>query len=797
MTPEFNGWPDLLPGLSGAAVRGDLPEPTRAASLTSMGYLLQELDECSVSPLSQEEVNQALTAIHACMLVPSVLICRAAVNALHNALPFAASIFEDDGLADERNAVMDAVVSAASASDPVIVAAAFQCIARIADLYYPRLEGYMKPLTELTSIAATSPDESIATGALDFWASIAEEEARRRREGDEEGNKKYTQRALGPLVEMVFNIMCSVDEDTHDKEYGPVEAASSVLKNAALAVGPVVVDAVMPFINANIVDEDWRKRDAAVMAFALILEDSVHDEAAQRKLRAEVVRPALLQLLGKLVGPTRDAHPVVRSSTAFALSVVFEFHIDVIDPVPDTPVLLDALCGALDDAPVAAKFVAMALNNLVSSLDGEVAAFVTVKAPKTEEPVETILTPFFYPVINALMLRADAVDADQHELRQECYEAISTVIEAAAQKDKGILLAFLDNCIQRISESLGRPAATIAARDYEYTMQEKLIGMMNSILTKLEEEAARVSDLIIAIVVQILQAPRHPATPEALMAACHLARHVVGDGFARYMPAMFPLLLAGMRGYQDAKTCERSIMATADIALAMGTAFLPSAADVLDILHALLLDDKVVRALKPPAIDALGDIALSVGAAIEPRLPLFLFTIYTAAKQPVPTDDEELQEYVTEVRRSCMACYSSFFQAFIPEELHSTEGGHAHARKVIEAREVAIRALGAQALPQLYDVIAQYANEWSEGRKADASFAPDYALLRKAVSCIGDATLAVGHDAVSPFFTLRSDVVQFVTGLEAEQWAIHRGEDDEDDSSEKPHRDFVLTVLPP
>lgn len=175
IAPGKNQWPELLSGLFGVISRGDLPEGPRASALTALGYLLEELDAYADSPLSQPEVDAALTNICGCVHAPAgapalpLVIQRAAIDALFNTLPFVAANFE---AANERDSIMFSVCSATQTSDGKVRESAFSCIERIAELYYDALGPYMKVLADLTAAAAKGADENAATHALGFWSEV-------------------------------------------------------------------------------------------------------------------------------------------------------------------------------------------------------------------------------------------------------------------------------------------------------------------------------------------------------------------------------------------------------------------------------------------------------------------------------------------------------------------------------------------------------------------------------------------------------------------------------------------------
>jgi hypothetical protein len=242
----------------------------------------------------------------------------------------------------------------------------------------------------------------------------------------------------------------------------------------------------------------------------------------------------------------------------------------------------------------------------------------------------------FYQTINALMIRADKPDADRQDLRANCYECISTVVEAGSKTDEPILLAFLDNCIQRVNASLSRPTTTPEEREYQFTMQEKLIAMINAILMKLGEEAKRAADHVAAMAVQIISTKGHRAVLEALMVVSTLATCVCGTDFQRYMPALYPLLVSAMRNHAEHKTCEFAVVAMGDIARALSDSFAPAAPEVIDILKGILVNAEIMRSVKPPALSAFSDITLAIGPKIEPFLPIILTIVSSAARTAIP-----------------------------------------------------------------------------------------------------------------------------------------------------------------
>ena len=58
----------------------------------------------------------------------------------------------------------------------VLREAAFECLVKIAALYYDTLPAYMEAIFTLTQRAVSTDEEDVAKQAIEFWCSICEEE---------------------------------------------------------------------------------------------------------------------------------------------------------------------------------------------------------------------------------------------------------------------------------------------------------------------------------------------------------------------------------------------------------------------------------------------------------------------------------------------------------------------------------------------------------------------------------------------------------------------------------------------
>ena len=89
----------------------------------------------------------------------------AGVVALNNSLSFTSENFSR---ANERDMIMQTVCESTQCSDVKVREKAFECIARISDLYYDKLQPYVDSLFRLTTTTIRT-DEPAGTYAVLFY----------------------------------------------------------------------------------------------------------------------------------------------------------------------------------------------------------------------------------------------------------------------------------------------------------------------------------------------------------------------------------------------------------------------------------------------------------------------------------------------------------------------------------------------------------------------------------------------------------------------------------------------------
>lgn len=177
-----------------------------------------------------------------------------------------------------------------------------------------------------------------------------------------------------------------------------------------------IIPFVIPFVQQNIKHENWRFRDAAVMAFGCIMEGP--DPSTMKPL-AENALTTLISLMS-------DENVVVRDTTAWALGRICEVVSEAALTPNHLPMLLTALVNALQAEPRVAANACWALSSLAE------AAYETAmdsRVDTSKEPDSYLLSSFFRAIVEKLLATTDRADGGQANLRPAAYEALMEMIK--------------------------------------------------------------------------------------------------------------------------------------------------------------------------------------------------------------------------------------------------------------------------------------------------------------------------------------------------------------------------------
>lgn len=652
-------WSDLIDILVNNVIAENSTEMLKESSLETIGYICQDIEQAVLV----ERANKILTAIIHGMRSneTSSTVRLAATNALLNSLEFTRANFDADS---ERNFIMEVVCEATQSPDTQIRVAALQCLVKIMSLYYQHMEPYMRQaLFPITLEAMKSDIDDVALQGIEFWSNVSDEEvdlAIEESEATELGrpptrtSRFYAKGALQFLVPILTQKLTKQEELDDEDDWNPCKAAGVCLMLLASCCEGDIVPHILPFVNDNIKNSNWRFRDAALMSFGAMLGG----------LDTNTLKPLVQKAMPTLIELMYDPNVIVRDTCAWTFGRICEIIPQSALCEPYLKPLLEALLRGLKAEPRVATHVCWAFSGLAE------AAYDAVTENIEEigvQPETYCLSPYFDFIIQTLLETTDRADGSQANLRSAAYEALMEMVKnspkdcyATVQRTTMIILEKLNHVLQMESH-----ITNMNDRAQINDLQSLLCATLQSVLRKVTpEDAPQISDAIMGALLRMFSCNSIKAggvQEDALMAVSTLVE-VLNEGFIKYMDAFKPFLLMGLKNHNAYQVVSVAVGLVGDICRALKNKILPHCDEIMTLLLANLSDTNVHRSVKPLILSLFGDIALALGSDFKKYLDVVLQTLIQASAAQVDRIDIDMIDYLNELRDSVLEAYTGIVQ---------------------------------------------------------------------------------------------------------------------------------------
>lgn len=583
----------------------------------------------------------------------------AATTALKNSLVFTEENFKAEA---ERNMLMTTICEATQCVDPGVRREAYECLAKVAELYYDDLQPYILTIFKLTTEAIATDVEEVAIVAIEFWATVCEVEQERLSDISDgfEATKisNLIENAVVPLTQAMLQTMTRQPEQVGEDDWNIAEAGAVCLKEMAETLGPKVMPHVLPFVQQHIQSPQWNLRDAAVSAFGVILTEG------SREQMTEAVNSALPVLLGL----AQDPHPRVRSSAVWTLATVCLFNKTSTDPL--ILQLVQAFVHLLKDPESSiANMACLGINNLALAC-GEVEDRMRESQglPRTTPADTNVMSAPYYDLVKVLLEAANRPDdGGPNSVRMAAYETINSLVEKSAADVHQINKAILEEALTRL-EAICADSA-MAPKD-RHDMQCRICSLVGSVVKKLsaaDVPVAPLGDRIMALLLGILQTGKGIAGNDDAGYAVGGMMECLEDGFIRYAVHLKPILMQGMCQRDDKDTCIITVGLLGDLCRAIkGQVYgnePPHCDEFVQCLMQLCMSNVVDRQVKPIVIAIFADLAMAIEGGFQ-RYSETVLPVLRMAGQIEITDDmgEEDIEYINELRSAILEAYTGILQ---------------------------------------------------------------------------------------------------------------------------------------
>jgi importin subunit beta-1 len=635
-----NLWPELINVLLGNMTQSQ-NDCLKQATLQTLGYICEEIEPQVI----QDKSNQILTAVVQGMRADekNTEVKLSAAKALDNALEFAKANFENQ---DERNYIMNVVFECTQSKDQKVVISGFECLVKIATLYYSKLPQYMQQLFNVTLESIKSSPEPVALQAIEFWSTICDEELYLMEEIADDNEMgvqptvvchNFIKGAYKFVVPLLLECLTKQDEDADEDTWGVAMAGATCLNLVSNVLQDEIIETVVPFVQKFLASPDWHFREAAVMAFGSILEGATNNIV-------NLIREALVPLVGLM----SDSSEHVKDTAVWTIGRVCQLHPLAIRGLPFDHIM-QALVVSLKDIPKVASNACWALSNVAEAFDDE-----------ELKPAEKF-GPYFLPVVQALFVTVSRSDVDEDNLRIAGFEAINAWVKAATPDCLEPISRLVPEAMQRLDKTFHVQILNTDDKDAQLEEQGLLCGLLQTCIQKLETGVKPFGDSMFELFVRVLNSKGAAVHEEALMAIGALANALEAD-FEKYMPGFRPYLLMGLRNHEEYTVCSVSVGVVGDISRAIQRKIAPFCDDIITILLENLQNVALNRSVKPPILSCFGDIALAICGDFAKYLGVVMTMLQQATTISVDTRDDELVDYLNQLREGIFEAYTGILQ---------------------------------------------------------------------------------------------------------------------------------------
>lgn len=573
---------------------------------------------------------------------------------------------------------MQVVCEATQSPSADVQVIAFECLVRIMQLYYDFMKLYMEkalfgvrprpsfPLAahrrtpvadaqarslQLTVLGMKHANESVALQAIEFWSTVCEEEielsmdaqdAAAYGEQPDRVSHFFARAATQEILPVLLMLLTKQDEDATEDEWNVSMAAATCLQLFAQCVADPVVVLVLPFVEQNIQSENWRFREASVMAFGSIL-DGPQDTT---------LGPLVVQALPALINMMHDQSLEVKDTVAWTLGRITDVMITTIDEEQQLPKLVETLITGFSAGPRVIANCCWALMNLAEQL-----------CHSTEQT--SALSRMYSGIVTSLIELSDRV-SNESNARTSAYEALSSFANHAPMDCLNVMSHLTLNMVGRCEHLLSVQNQLVGVDDrnnYE-EVQVSVCGVLTSIIRRLGGEIKPLSDRVMTMLLQVIQtsSKESPVLEDAFFCVGAVIA-ALETSFEPYLSAFLPFLLNALQSHEEYQLCGVAVGLVGDICRALGEHAAKYSQGFMEVLFNDLQSAVLHRSVKPAILSCFGDVALAIGPHFEPYLDTTMNVLRQAGSMRADPENYDLIEYINTLREAILEAYTGMISA--------------------------------------------------------------------------------------------------------------------------------------
>ena len=611
-------------------------------SYQALGYV------CEDCPQSLEgQSGFVLTAI-AKGLDPSqthVGIKLAATVALSNCLQFISDKFV---VKDTRDLIIKMIFQAVQVEDESIRVAAYQCLVSIASKYYNYISDWILPIFELTQRALETEVESCVLQAIEFWATVCDEEnkimdhiedCKERDVAPTLVNHEYMKKAL-PLVQHLLVCLTQQAENVDDDEWNRSKAAATALTLIASTTRDDVVDHVLPFVYANIQSENWRLKEASILAFGSILDGPDHDKLLP------IVQTAFPLFLAHM----KDEHDVVKDTAAWTIGAVCDIVPEVINKEVLPALMKTIIEGLQDTLPSVANHMCYAVHSLAQATQSD------------DDSVPSPLAPYFSDLLTGLLATTEREDVTEGNLMSSAWSALHGLLEGAGPNTTPVIIDLLPHLMHRLNQVCILQVFSNKEKEKQAEMQGLICGTLIPIISKVDDSVlGKYVDELMMLLFQVLDTQKTGGAVEETFYCIESIVSRTGRHFMKYMKTFLPYIQVALANFRATSIVSVAVGMVGNLARALEGDVFNFTDDFMNALLGLLQQPVLDRDVRPYILGVFGDIAFAIGGHFQRYMAPVMDAVNAACATQLAEGDNDIDHiiWINSLRENILAVYTA------------------------------------------------------------------------------------------------------------------------------------------
>ncbi|KAL6951410.1 hypothetical protein ACO0OE_000645 [Hanseniaspora uvarum] len=686
-----NSW-NLLPLLvSNTSPENNANLSLKRSSLLSIGYICEQgitsNDTKLITNLRMNSDAILTGLVQGCQTSSNdastdTSIKLTAINSLIDALDF---IDENMNRDQERNYLMQVVCELTQSSSVDLKIAAFGCLCKIFSHYYFYMKTYMEQAIYLLTINILkdiNEDPRVKSLVIELWSTICEEEIDLQVSIEQYDsvelaiaddpklvNYNFSLTAITDLIPLILDLLIKDKslqdadiEDIDNNEWDVSMSAGACLQLFAKNCGNYIMFKVLTWIQEHLAVDDWRYRDAAIMAFGCVLDGPDANELT------EVVKQALQSILMLM----EDQSIQVKETVSWCIGRIIEFAMDAITS-NDLPNIIQALLLGFKDHAKIVTNCCWSLMNLIERVELE-----------ENYEFKKILSVNYPVIVEHLMaIVNDDSNDNEYSCRSSAFSALNTVVENIPEYNKDTSLAIFNMTLNKLLTLISMDLSNVTShqRMIANEYMSGVLSLLSCCIRNLPKSQVKVMmpsiqqhlmNLLSQATVALEQG-EDSYIEEDVFYCMSAVMNCMSEDFLPYLDTLAPILAATLKR-PDTQACKASVGLIGDICLELGSSANAFSASMIPLIGAVIQAENATNETILQVISTLGEIATAFGEGFYPYVSdivglcnsKFVESLREKNEQEeLGTNNYDSFKYYLNINAAILDCYAGIISGFI------------------------------------------------------------------------------------------------------------------------------------